>query len=513
VAEIRVVQPTVDRAAGTVSLPGAFWNEKLAEWLDVAVCGRPSDFLHETVLALTTTRTGLEESLREAGFHDADAWAANVQEFPRIRGDRFMVIAEFEREGRKEVYSLDELISFVGWDVPVGPYGFMFKGDPGGTARSAATRAAAQLGKDGQGEAATTDAGRILRDDPQIALTYRGIQSMSQSFADHPLAFGEWVYPMMKMGRNYGALPGKVYDSNGEIPVTVRFKKVTEEELLRESARLWHDRAYADYMLEQVAVAQQLDRDRAEVWALRQEKGPADAVKLRMIMARIGKGYAALDEAWGAWGAGHAKFATTDPKALASLKQEAARWAAHVGFEKKAAAELAIAEEASYQEREVKGETAEDRAKLQQLRGREVAARSEAMLAGNQEPGERWRAEQKQIDPKTDPRTDWIKEVSLRVELAAARQKMGEAGIALGKALQEPQGEGGDKDALLQLKYAAAARVVESLSLRLELANLDYQIGKREGLGKDPELPGLKERREQLQSQLRTLEAGREGPP
>jgi hypothetical protein len=104
--------------------------------------------------------------------------------------------------------------------------------------------------------------------------------------------------------------------------------------------------------------------------------------------------------------------------------------------------------------------------------------------------------------------------VSLRVELAGARQKMGEAGIALGKALEDSHaGEATGTSGTLQLQYAAAARRVQSLNVQLELANLEYQIGKREGLGNDPELPKLKEQREELKSQLRTLETGREGPP
>ena len=35
------------------------------------------------------------------------------------------------RDGKKEMFSLDEMIGFEGWGVSAGPYGFMFKGDPG----------------------------------------------------------------------------------------------------------------------------------------------------------------------------------------------------------------------------------------------------------------------------------------------------------------------------------------------------------------------------------------------
>ena len=127
------------------------------------------------------------------------------------------------------------------------------------------------------------DATQILRDDPQIAVAFKGLQNVSQSFADHPLAYEDWVYPMRKLGRNYAVLPDKVYDSNGAIPVTVVFQKVTEEEFLRESARVWHDAAYRDYMLKQVPTAQQIDKDKAAYWGLWQEG------RTRPSAARVGR--------------------------------------------------------------------------------------------------------------------------------------------------------------------------------------------------------------------------------
>ncbi len=232
----------VDKAGRRVTLPGAFWNEKLADWLDVGLCGRPSDFLHETVLSVTTTRTLLEEALREVGFHDADAWVASVKDFPRVRGDKLLVLGEFVRDGKKETFSLDEMIGFEGWGVSAGPYGFMFKGDPGREMGKGTTKPANAAGGDGMeglgGPAAAKgaspeekdrgkedDATQILRDDPQISVAFKGLQNVSQSFADHPLAYEDWVYPMRKLGRNYAVLPDKVYDSNGAIPVTVVFRR------------------------------------------------------------------------------------------------------------------------------------------------------------------------------------------------------------------------------------------------------------------------------------------------
>ena len=71
------------------------------------------------------------KALREVGCHDADAWVDGVRDFPKVRGDRFLVLVEFNWEGKPQVYSLDELIGFQGWGDSAGPYGFMFKGDPG----------------------------------------------------------------------------------------------------------------------------------------------------------------------------------------------------------------------------------------------------------------------------------------------------------------------------------------------------------------------------------------------
>src|SRR4051812_31380993 len=85
--DVKIARPTVDKAAGRVTLPGAFWNAQVAEWVEVAVSGRPSDFLHETVLCITTTRTLMEDAFREAGFRDGDVWANSLRDFNRVRGD------------------------------------------------------------------------------------------------------------------------------------------------------------------------------------------------------------------------------------------------------------------------------------------------------------------------------------------------------------------------------------------------------------------------------------------
>ena len=124
------------------------------------------------------------------------------------------------------------------------------------------------------------------------------------------------------------------------------------------------------------------------------------------------------------------------------------------------------------------------------------------MLADNQEPGDRWKAELARIDTKNDPRTDWIKEIGLHVDLCDAQQEMGRVGIDYGKALQA-----GGENMELQKGYAGAALRVRAADLRLEMADLDFEIGKREGFDNDPELAGLREKRKQLRAELQALEA------
>src|ERR1035437_3296482 len=114
---IKILHPTVDTKASSVSIPAAFWNQKMTNWVEVAVCGRPSDFLHETIVCIMSTKAVMMQSMRAAGFHDADAWVSSVKDFPRIRGDRFIILLSFNRDGKPETYALDELLTYQGWGV------------------------------------------------------------------------------------------------------------------------------------------------------------------------------------------------------------------------------------------------------------------------------------------------------------------------------------------------------------------------------------------------------------
>ena len=104
----------------------------MTSWVEVAICGRPSDFLHETIVCVTTTKAILMQALHDIGCHDADEWVNSIQDFPKIRGDRLLITLEVTRNGKTETYSLDELLTYEGWNISTGPYGWMFKGNPGG---------------------------------------------------------------------------------------------------------------------------------------------------------------------------------------------------------------------------------------------------------------------------------------------------------------------------------------------------------------------------------------------
>ena len=171
-APIVIVRPVVDKAADEVRLPGAFWNQHMTSWVEVAVCGRPSDFLHETIVCVTTTKAIVMQALRAAGCHDADAWVTGVEDFPKIRGDQLMIELRVTREGKVETYSLDELLEYEGWGVAQGPYGWMYKGSPG---EVAASRPADGMPVD------ESDRTKIVRDDPQIALVFKGIAAFYRS--------------------------------------------------------------------------------------------------------------------------------------------------------------------------------------------------------------------------------------------------------------------------------------------------------------------------------------------
>jgi hypothetical protein len=512
-APIVIVRPVVDKGAGQVRLPGAFWNQHMTSWVEVAMCGRPSDFLHETIVCVTTTKAILMEALRAAGCHDADEWVTGVEDFPKIRGDQVMIELRVTRAGKVETYSLDELLEYEGWGVAQGPYGWMYKGEPGEENSKLKTQNSKPL-EDGGEE---SDRTKIVRDDPQIALVLKGIQHFSQSFAEHPLAYDDWIYPMMRYGRNTKLLPMAVYDSNGDVPVEVVIRKVTEEELLTESARVWHDRAFAAYMLQQMATAKAVDVEKAELWGLLPEvkklsEVPAekrDALREGKVFGRAGvlaakieAGYAELDAAWGVWACEHPQFESSDAKELEELRLETGQWKTHLTLRRERADQLAVAVDAAFDAKQLAYQP-ENTLKLQHLRGVEIAARSAALLAENQQPREFWKAEDARLDRKTDPRADWIRQIDTQVALNDARSAAGASGVAYGKALRDADAEGTPALTALQNQYAGDMQKMTLADLRLRLANVDFEISKREGFTDDPDLPKLQVEKKAIEQSLK----------
>jgi hypothetical protein len=513
--EVKIVTPQVDKAKGLVTLPGAFWNTREADWVEVALSGRPSDFLHETVVSVTTTRTLLEQSMRAIGCRDGDAWADGVKDFARLRGDRFLVLLDVTRDGKVETYSLDELLEFHGWGVALGPYGFMFRGDPERAVPGG--RGAASLPAD------APDSLRIMRNDPQIALIFKGLQSMTQTFADHPLAYVEdgWLWEELNRDRNKSVLPADVFNSNGKVPVTLRFMRVSDEALLTESAKVWHDRAFTEVILKQVETARRIDKNKAEYWGLRadMEKLAATKPELRdaekevtvlgraaMLLAAIGRDYAALDAAWTEWSADHLKPATQEEKAVAMYRTQAARWREYMNLAKEEALQVALAEEAA-QERKMlvlKAQPGLD-AKVAVLRGKEMEARSRATIAASRQAGDYWQDQFARLD---DPKSMdiWGKNVRAQRDLALARRAAGEAGVAFGQAQQTLPAEDAKVKELRAASLLAGLKMMRA-EASLNLLSVEFDISKREGIGgNDPELPNMRKAREALVQKMKELD-------
>jgi hypothetical protein len=444
----------------------------------------------------------LEQALREVGCHDADAWTDGVQDFPRVRGDRLLITLEFTRAGQKEKYSLDELITLSRWGVPMGPFGFMFKGarpppppppPPGGGGR----------GRGGVSAGATVeDSAKILRDDPQIALVFRGIRSMSQSFADHPLAYVEdrWEWEEIHRSRNPNLLPAALYDSNGKTPVTITFQRVSEEQLLTQSAALWHDEAFRAYILQQLDTARRVDMEKSAYLALRKKSTPPAAKQalLTVLAAQIERDYATLDAAWTAWAVEHLKPAGETPQEVAFVKEQARHWGDFMAANKERAEQLALA-----------AETPADQS------ARALVARSRALIAENTPSRDYWQAQWDKLTPPapapapapaTAPDDTWANTVRLRLALINARLAVGNAGIDLGQAQQStPSDEGKIADFKKVLDTALAQMTLADA--RLALVTIEFEISKREGTpGAEAELAQLKTQRDALRAKIKQLE-------
>ncbi|MEI8197857.1 MAG: hypothetical protein WCI73_18330, partial [Phycisphaerae bacterium] len=438
------------------------------------------------------------------------------------------------RQGKIDTYSLDELLTFQGWNVSLGPHGWIFNGgqtpailpspaDTGANPLELPTTAATTVPANGTATTAPAKlsaAQEIIRDDPQFALIFRGIQHTSQSIMDHPLAYDDWIYPPFRIHRNYQKIPADVLDSNGAIPLKLTIRKVTETELLQESSRLWHDPEFAKYILQQLPIAKQLDAAKAQLAAtlpaLRKRAQMAagldalpleqtdEFVQVAVLAAQIELGYRQLDDAWAKWACDHAQFDAQNEAQRAEFAAGRDLWRTHMSQERQRAEQLARAEEANAQMRDLtrRPASAERDQLLRTASARQIAARSQAIVLENAQALEFWSNEQKHLQAD-DPRQAWRDHIARQLELAQARTALGQAGVTLSQKMLAP---GNTNVSAETHTYRQALLKVGQVGLKAQLEQINFEISKRDG-GDDPDLPGLLQQRAAIMKQLQIAEA------
>jgi hypothetical protein len=167
------------------------------------------------------------------------------------------------------------------------------------------------------------------------------------------------------------------------------------------------------------------------------------------------------------------------------------------------AAQNLIVEQALADETALRGkpDSPENRRALQKVNGVEIEARSRAMIAANKQAMDVWKYRKETLEPD-DPRTEMKREIATQLALAQARAATGEAGIAYGKALQNA--DAGIPAA--QETYRQASLAMTIAGLETQLADIDFEISKRDGMD-DPDLPGMIKQRDQWRAELRAAQA------
>ncbi|HTV48356.1 MAG TPA: hypothetical protein VMG59_07925 [Phycisphaerae bacterium] len=482
------------------SFPAAFWNEHLTDWLDVALCGRPSNFLHETVLSMQTTRSIMEDAFFKAGYHPANQWAPNLEDFVGIRGDPVLILVTFEQNGEKQTYLLDELIALGSWHISVGPFGWMFLGtsDP---LDAQVKQSAAEAGKLEPEDA-------ILMDDPQIAMQFRGIQHESQALLDHPLCFDDWIYPNIRYYRNEPLVPQAIFDSNGAVNVQVTFERVSEEEFLQATAKYWHDPQFSKFVLSELPIARQIDAARMELWKLVGQSSNSlknwDSSDAQLYIAIIQSGYTTLDAAWIDWDYQHAQFSSADELTAQQVQQQALSFKNHMDQKREQYKQLLLAVNAHWNlERLMKGSLSLAPPEIAYWRADEIAARSQATLYSNQQYLDYWTEQLKQT-PANDPRTAWLRDIHAQYALAIDRREMGESGLQFAAAIRS-----GDSTAIAvtQKEYLTAVLQVSLDTQTVVLVQLDFQITNQQGYAEPSQIAALKQQRQTVLDNIKKIQA------
>lgn len=493
---VRLAAPQFNAAKNEFSIPAAFWNEHLTNWLDVAICGRPSNFLHETILSMQTTRAIIRRAMKTIGFHSAQAWAPDFHDFVQLRGQPLLILVRFSLAGKMQTFPLDELISLEQWNISMGPIGWIYLG----TRQAQSPSLHARAYQPGQ----LADPNAILVDDPQVAMQFRGIQSSSQALVDNPLCFDGWIYPNIRYFRNTTRIPWKVYNSNGTIPVTLIFRRVSQVQYLKKCARYWHDPAFAHYILAQLSIAQRIDRFRALLWQLthQQHKTWSDSPTVRYAAANVQAGYAALDAAWINWDFHHAHFGPGSPATIAAIKTRATLFDQYMNQRKERWAQWLIAADAARQLAHLRKTVAHPApAALAVLQARQLAARSRALLLQNAQSLHLWTQKLKHISP-TDPRKQWIKDIHAEYQLARSRRRLGNAGIAYAHAmrLQLPK-----PLATAQNQYILAILRTTLAKATVRLVNLDFEISSQGGFASKARMQQLSTAKAALLHEIKTI--------
>ncbi len=469
----------ITRSAGghSFTIPAAFWNEHLANWLDVALCGRPSNFLHETVLSIVATRTMLMRNMRKIGFHPAMQWAPNLKDFTINRGEPVLILVRFKLHGKIQTWPLEELISLRGWHVAIGPFGWLYLGNSSPFKLPAPVLAA----HGGQSVSADT----ILMDDPQIAMQFRGLRHESQSLLNFPLSADNWIYPNIRYHRNISRVPQAIFDSNGRVKVTLEFKRVSEVGYLQGVAAVWKDHAFARYIRGYLPLAKRIDRCRESLWNAWhvRHKHWKTSETIMLDQAELARCYSALDAAWIDWDVKHAHFAASSGKSAEQVKRQAILFDSHLDQKRSQYHQLWLAARCHALLNKLKGLPMATNAKalaarteqIQTLQARELAAQSHALLDGNLQHLNFWQQKRHHIKP-TDPRKNWLADIAANLALAEARRSLGRIGLHYADALAH------NLDTIqLQKAYIAAILTVSLRQRQVALVQVDFRIAEDKG--------------------------------
>ena len=488
-----LASPKINAQKHEFTITAAFWNEHLTDWLDVALCGRPSNFLHETVLSVQTTRHIFKTAFRGIGYHSATKWSPDLSDFGFIRGQPVLILVKFQLHGKEQTFLLDELIEFRAWHVSVGPFGWLYLGthNPYGAAAGPQPRAGQRV-----------DPAVILADDPQAAMQFRGIQHASQALLDFPLCFDNWIYPNIRYHRNSAVLSMKVFNSNGKVPAQLIIRRVSEMQYLRAAEKYWHNPAFAAYIQQQLPIAKSIDSARHKLWHWIHTK-PFSWTNWRVerCVAQLHYGYARLQAAWVAWDVAHARFRAANNLSAAQVAAQAKLFLSHLQQVAQSAHQQWLATQAFDQLRQLKkSPTKANAAAIRRLQSAELAARSQALLDSNRQDLAFWQGKKQKIKPH-DPRKIWIRDVHSQYALAVAQKAMGKAGLAYAAALKTGAAE------KAQHQYLAAILRVSLARQNVALVNVDFHITNDQGFASARHIATLKAKKSAILKQIRQIMA------